>query len=253
MKKAIVSRPGLVSTLLESDAYKSYSEVWLTATTFLTDRSLTSSALPAESEEKLLIEALVGTMHQFKPDPDVDPAQQIPGLVAKLQEILGASDTELAQYMRSTIEGLQRLRVQIPSDEELPPAPAENASPKGASNAAPKKPAPAEEPVDEQSQLASKLGLRDSAKPRFMSSLFEDEAPVPGQSVVMVRGGKVIRRQVVKSDASRTTTIDPENPDKVEEVPTREVGPDENPDEPSTSTSTKKPNPAPKAPSPGYV
>lgn len=246
------SRPrvGLVSTLLENEAYKSYSDIWLTTTTFLTNRSLTSNTLPAESEEKLLIEALVGAMHQFKPDPAVEPSQQIPGLVAKLQEILGTSDTELARYVRSTIEGLQRLRVQIPSTEELPSEPAETAKKEGGTSDIPKKPANLEKPASERDQLASKLGLRDSTRPRFMSSLFEDEVPEPGQPVVMIRDGKVLRRQVVKSDASRTVTIDPDDPRKVEEVPTGEVGPTTDPDE---STSAKRIKPATKAPSPAYV
>jgi len=248
----------LHAILLENDAYKSYSDVWLTATQFLNERALSSSALPAESEEKLLIEALVGAMHQFKPDPQTDPSQQIPGLVAKIQDILGSADTELSKYMRQTLEGLQRLRVQIPDSEEVPDAPPEGddnedtASP--SKDAAPSKGKEEEQPPSEVQGLASKLGLRDSvqAGPRLMSALFEtNPPPKPGEPVITVQNGNTRRRQVVKSDATRTTVIDPDHPDQgTEDVPTKEIGSDQ-PDgkpappgtQPSTSTGPRPPSP----------
>ncbi len=241
----------LHAILTENDAYKSYSEVWLTATNFLSERALNSSALPAESEEKLLMEALVGAMHQFKPDPKTDPSQQIPGLVAKLEEILGGSDTELAGYVRQTIEGLQRLRVQIPDVEEVPDAPPADEKADTPKDAAPGEGQEEEQPQSEVSSLAAKLGLSDKPKPggapkpkpglqdsvkldRLMGKLLEQvPVPKPGDPIVTVKNGVTTRRQVVKSDANRTTVIDPDHPDHgAEDLPTREVGADQDPNAP---------------------
>lgn len=219
----------LLKSLLESDGYQQFADVWTTAVTHLEDKARQLVSLPETSPEKLLSQALLGAFYKHKPDSDSDVGSKLEALSSDLSQLVGHNDGELAQYIHSTIEGLRRLIIQLPADEENLVSPVKNeVGDEPEEEIDPQAEKPKEDSEGEQSEqdkLALELGLKDSVSRVRLINLLEDGTKLgPGQTVTFVRNGKVFRRQILKVNGNRVRIVNPDNPAENEEVDSNTLG-----------------------------
>lgn len=165
--------------LRESDEalVQGYNAIWQPAVEFVENKL---SELPAGgSNERLYLEALLGTLHANKisAEENIDPAslrQKIDGLVAKLSSLqMDSPSGDLQDYIKTFVGGMNTFHNQISTDTEIepegdvPPPDAEAPPPDGgAPEAAPAEEEPEETDGNSQEELLNSLGIGGGGPPQ---------------------------------------------------------------------------------------